>query len=57
MRPAVVLGLLALAFVLRVTLGDPPGGSFDERYSKAEERLKAIEKTIADDLEKGETSE
>ena len=50
MRPAIVLGLLALALVLRVALGAPPSGSFDDRFTRAEDRLEALAKTIEDDL-------
>jgi len=50
MRPAIILGLLALALVLRVALGEPPTGSFDDRYTRAEDRLEALAKTIEDEL-------
>ncbi|MEM6858335.1 MAG: hypothetical protein AAF559_10730 [Pseudomonadota bacterium] len=52
MRPAIVLGLLATAFVLRVALGEAPGASFDDRFESAEVRMEALSRSIEEELDK-----
>lgn len=52
MRPAIVLALLVLALGLRVAIGEPPGGSFDDRFESAEAKLEALSRNIEEDLER-----
>ena len=52
MRPAIVLGLLATALVLRIALGEAPGTSFDDRFESAEAKLDALSRDIEEELDK-----
>lgn len=56
MRPALVLGMLALAFVARIVFGPGPQGTFDDRFKRAERELEEMSQNIdaelSDDLER-----
>ncbi len=51
MRPALVLGFLALAFFARIAFGDAPQGSFDDRFNRAERELEELANSIEEELE------
>ncbi|KWV90812.1 hypothetical protein [Erythrobacter sp. YT30] len=50
MRPALVLGFLAVVFVARITFGDGPEGSFDDRFDRAEREMKNLSESIEAEL-------